>query len=113
MNAAVSTLLAKPEGSDDNELDGMPHIPKAVKSPILIEPLVREYREILKNGRGAGVMLGFDVVRVDWRDALLAYQRSTRSAARSSGLVSHKNKTLSFSQASDPFQLIGKRGTTD
>jgi len=71
MNAAVSTLLAKPEGSDDNELDGMPHIPKAVKSPILIEPLVREYREILKNGRGAGVMLGFDVVRADWRDALL------------------------------------------
>src|SRR5262249_20889279 len=36
-----------------------------------IEALVREYREILKNGRGAGVMLGFDVVRGDWRDALL------------------------------------------
>jgi hypothetical protein len=35
------------------------------ESPILIEALVREYREILKNGRGAGVMLGFDVVRVD------------------------------------------------
>jgi hypothetical protein len=72
MNAAVfSTVLAKPEVSDDNELDGMPHIPRAVESPILIEALVREYREILKNGRGAGVMLGFDVVRVDWRDALL------------------------------------------
>jgi hypothetical protein len=66
MNAAVfSTVLAKPEVSDDNELDGMPHIPRAVESPILIEALVREYREILKNGRGAGVMLGFDVVRVD------------------------------------------------
>jgi hypothetical protein len=49
----------------------MPHIPRAVESPILIEALVREYREIPKNGRGAGVMLGFDVVRVDWRDALL------------------------------------------
>ena len=36
-----------------------------------IEALAREYREILKNGRGAGVMLGFDVVRADWRDALL------------------------------------------
>src|SRR5215472_15649677 len=36
-----------------------------------IDTLVREYREILKNGRGAGVMLGFDVVRADWRDALL------------------------------------------
>jgi 4-aminobutyrate aminotransferase-like enzyme len=36
-----------------------------------IETLAREYREILKNGRGAGVMLGFDVVRADWRDALL------------------------------------------
>jgi 4-aminobutyrate aminotransferase-like enzyme len=36
-----------------------------------IDALVREYREILKKGRGAGVMLGFDVVRADWRDALL------------------------------------------
>jgi hypothetical protein len=72
MNAAVSTVLAKPEVSDDdNEPDGMPHIPRAVESPIVIEALVREYREILKNGRGAGIMLGFDVVRVDWRDALL------------------------------------------
>jgi hypothetical protein len=66
MNAAVSTVLAKPEVSDDdNEPDGMPYIPRAVESPIVIEALVREYREILKNGRDAGVMLGFDVVRVD------------------------------------------------
>jgi L-lysine 6-transaminase len=36
-----------------------------------LETLAREYREILKNVRGAGVMLGFDVVRADWRDALL------------------------------------------
>jgi 4-aminobutyrate aminotransferase-like enzyme len=36
-----------------------------------LEALAKEYREILKNVRGAGVMLGFDVVRADWRDALL------------------------------------------
>jgi hypothetical protein len=33
--------------------------------------LAREFPEILKNVRGAGVMLGFDIVRADWRDALL------------------------------------------
>ena len=33
--------------------------------------LARDYREILKNVRGAGVMLGVDVVRTDLRDALL------------------------------------------
>ena len=32
--------------------------------------LARDYREILKNVRGAGVMLAFDVQRADWRDAL-------------------------------------------
>jgi L-lysine 6-transaminase len=36
-----------------------------------LDALAKEYREILKNVRGAGVMLGFDVVRADWRDALL------------------------------------------
>ena len=36
-----------------------------------LEALAREHREILKNVRGAGVMLGFDVVRPDWCDALL------------------------------------------
>ena len=36
-----------------------------------LEALAREYREILKNVRGAGVMLGFDVLRADWCDALL------------------------------------------
>jgi hypothetical protein len=46
MNAAVSTLLAKPEVSDDdNEPDGMPQILRAVESPIVIEALVREYRD--------------------------------------------------------------------
>jgi 4-aminobutyrate aminotransferase-like enzyme len=35
-----------------------------------LDALAREYREILKNVRGAGVMLAFDVMRADWRDAL-------------------------------------------
>ena len=35
-----------------------------------LEALARDYREILKNVRGAGVMLAFDVQRADWRDAL-------------------------------------------
>jgi len=35
-----------------------------------LETLAREHREILKNVRGAGVMLGFDVMRADWCDAL-------------------------------------------
>jgi 4-aminobutyrate aminotransferase/(S)-3-amino-2-methylpropionate transaminase len=32
--------------------------------------LARDYRAIIKNVRGAGVMLAFDVLRADWRDAL-------------------------------------------
>src|SRR5437660_485861 len=36
-----------------------------------LEALSRDYREILKNVRGAGVMLAFDVQRADLRDALL------------------------------------------
>lgn len=36
-----------------------------------LEALARERREILRHVRGAGVMLGFDVVRADLRDALL------------------------------------------
>ncbi|MBI3490882.1 MAG: aminotransferase class III-fold pyridoxal phosphate-dependent enzyme [Acidobacteria bacterium] len=36
-----------------------------------LEALAREHREIIKNVRGAGVMLAFDVVRADWSDALL------------------------------------------
>jgi 4-aminobutyrate aminotransferase-like enzyme len=35
-----------------------------------LEALAREYREILKNVRGAGVMLGIEVMRADWRDTL-------------------------------------------
>jgi 4-aminobutyrate aminotransferase-like enzyme len=36
-----------------------------------LETLARDYREILKNVRGAGVMLAFDVMRPDWSDALM------------------------------------------
>jgi 4-aminobutyrate aminotransferase-like enzyme len=36
-----------------------------------LETLAREYKEILRDVRGAGVMLAFDVVRADLRDALL------------------------------------------
>jgi 4-aminobutyrate aminotransferase-like enzyme len=35
-----------------------------------LEALARENREILKNVRGAGVMLAFDVMRADWCEAL-------------------------------------------
>jgi L-lysine 6-transaminase len=36
-----------------------------------LEALAREYREIVKNVRGAGVMLAFDIARADWCDAVL------------------------------------------
>src|SRR5207247_7370549 len=36
-----------------------------------LEALARDYRAIVKNVRGSGVMLGFDVARADWCDALL------------------------------------------
>jgi 4-aminobutyrate aminotransferase-like enzyme len=35
-----------------------------------LEGLARDYREIVKNVRGVGVMLAFDVMRPDWCDAL-------------------------------------------
>jgi adenosylmethionine-8-amino-7-oxononanoate aminotransferase len=36
-----------------------------------LDGLARDYREIVKNVRGAGVMLAFDVTRSDWCDAVL------------------------------------------
>src|SRR3954452_8584347 len=36
-----------------------------------LEALAREHREILRNVRGVGVMLAFDVLRADWCEALL------------------------------------------
>src|SRR3989441_3704598 len=35
-----------------------------------LDALARDYPEIVKNVRGAGVMLGFDVIRADWGDAV-------------------------------------------
>jgi hypothetical protein len=35
-----------------------------------LEALVRDYSGLMATVRGAGVMLGFEVVRADWRDAL-------------------------------------------
>jgi 4-aminobutyrate aminotransferase-like enzyme len=35
-----------------------------------LEALARAHREIIRHVRGAGVMLGFDVVRADWSDPL-------------------------------------------
>jgi 4-aminobutyrate aminotransferase-like enzyme len=36
-----------------------------------LDAIAKEHREIIKNVRGYGVMLAFDVVRADWSDALL------------------------------------------
>jgi len=36
-----------------------------------LETLARDFKQFVKHVRGYGVMLGFDVVRADWRDALL------------------------------------------
>ena len=65
-------LLAQIEKLD---LDQVRHIGGRARTGL--EGLARQYREILKNVRGAGVMLGFDVMRADWRDALreLAFRR--------------------------------------
>jgi 4-aminobutyrate aminotransferase-like enzyme len=41
------------------------------RARIGLEALAREHREILRNVRGAGVMLAFDVMRADWCEALL------------------------------------------
>lgn len=45
-----------------------------------LERLAVDYAELIRHVRGAGVMLGFDVVRADWRDAL-------RDRAFRSGLI--------------------------
>jgi len=36
-----------------------------------LEALARDHRDIVKNVRGSGVMLGFDIVRADWCEAVL------------------------------------------
>jgi 4-aminobutyrate aminotransferase-like enzyme len=56
-----------------------------------LEALAREYREILTGVRGAGVMLGFDVVRADLCDALL-----DRAFRRGLLLLSAGERTVRF-----------------
>jgi 4-aminobutyrate aminotransferase-like enzyme len=56
-----------------------------------LEALAREYREILSGVRGAGVMLGFDVVRADLCDALL-----DRAFRRGLLLLSAGERTVRF-----------------
>jgi 4-aminobutyrate aminotransferase-like enzyme len=56
-----------------------------------LESLAREYREILSGVRGAGVMLGFDVVRADLCDALL-----DRAFRRGLLLLSAGERTVRF-----------------
>jgi 4-aminobutyrate aminotransferase-like enzyme len=56
-----------------------------------LESLAREYREILTGVRGAGVMLGFDVVRADLCDALL-----DRAFRRGLLLLSAGERTVRF-----------------
>ena len=56
-----------------------------------LEALARQYSEILKNVRGAGVMLGFDVMRADWRDAL-----RERAFRRGLVLLSAGDRVLRF-----------------
>src|SRR6185295_4700582 len=56
-----------------------------------LEALAREHREILRNVRGAGVMLGFDVARPDLRDALV-----DRTFRRGLILLAAGERTLRF-----------------
>jgi L-lysine 6-transaminase len=86
--------------------------------------LAREYREILKNVRGAGVMLGVDVVRTDLRDALLdrafrrglvllpAGERSVRFYPRYDTEASAIDEALAILRASIE-DLVGGRVAAD
>jgi 4-aminobutyrate aminotransferase-like enzyme len=56
-----------------------------------LDALARDYRDIVKTVRGAGVMLGFDVVRADLRDALL-----DRAFRRGLILLAAGERTLRF-----------------
>lgn len=56
-----------------------------------LEALAREHREIMKNVRGAGVMLAFDIIRADWCDAL-----HDRAFRRGLILLSAGERTVRF-----------------
>src|SRR5215510_2932500 len=89
-----------------------------------LEALAKEYREIIKNVRGAGVMLGFDAVRADLRDALLdrafrrgllllpAGERSVRFYPRYDTEVSAIDEALSILRLAIE-DLVGARAASD
>ena len=89
-----------------------------------LETLAGEYRELLKNVRGSGVMLAFDVVRADLGDALLdrafrrglvllgAGQRSVRFYPRYDTEPSAIDEALSILRAALE-DLVGGRTTAD
>jgi 4-aminobutyrate aminotransferase-like enzyme len=54
---------------DKLELDEVRRTGERTRSGL--EAVARDYREIVKNVRGTGVMLAFDVLRADWCEALL------------------------------------------
>jgi hypothetical protein len=56
-----------------------------------LETLTKDFKEIVKNVRGAGVMLGFDVARADLRDALVE-----RAFRRGLILLGAGERTLRF-----------------
>jgi 4-aminobutyrate aminotransferase-like enzyme len=65
-SAGMVRLLARLDALD---LDEVRRTGERARSGL--EALARDYREIVKNVRGAGVMLAFDVTRADWCDAVL------------------------------------------
>jgi 4-aminobutyrate aminotransferase-like enzyme len=89
-----------------------------------LEALAREHREICKNVRGAGVMLGFDVVRADWCEALVdrafrrglillpAGERSVRFYPRYDTEPAAIDEALSILRLAIE-DLVGGRGTSE
>ncbi|PYR53137.1 MAG: hypothetical protein DMF89_00265 [Acidobacteria bacterium] len=53
---------------DKLDLDQIRRVGERARSGL--EALAHDYREILKHVRGPGVMLGFDVIRADWREVV-------------------------------------------
>jgi hypothetical protein len=74
-----------------------------------LEGIAREYREIVKNVRGAGVMLGFDVMRADWREAVLdrAFRRGLLLlAAGERGLRFYPRYDTEYSAIDEALSLL-------
>ena len=73
-----------------------------------LETLAREFREIVKNVRGAGVMLAFDLVRADLRDALL-----DRAFRRGLILLAAGERTVRFYPRYDTTAVRDRRRAGD